>query len=77
MGYKWFWIPWLIATVPLSAWFAWGMLDSTIYDGAVLPDVAALPPQLKEFANIAWGNLFYSGAGMAGAQALASAIKRI
>ena len=34
MSYKWFWIPWLLATVPLSTWFAWGVID-TMLNGPV------------------------------------------
>ena len=67
MQHKVFWIPWLIATVPLTGWFGWGVLDTAIYNGAVLPDVGTLPPQLKEYADIAWQNLFYAGAGVLGA----------
>lgn len=74
MQHKVFWIPWMAATVPLSFWFAWGVLDTTF--PGYLPHVATLPPQLKEYADIAWSNLFYSGAGMAGAQLLATAITR-
>lgn len=76
MQFRVFWIPWLVATFPLSMWFAWGMLDSLILDGAVLPDVAALPPQIKQYADIAWSNLFYTGGGVAGIQMLARAIER-
>ncbi len=72
--FRWFWIPWLMAAVPTVGWFGWGMLDST-FNGA-LPDVAELPPQLKAYADVVFQNIFYSGAGVAGAQALASAIRR-
>lgn len=75
MQNKLFWIPWLIAAVPTSAWFGWGMLDSLIYEGQVLPNVAVLPPQLKEYADIVFANIFYVGGGVAGAQLLASAIR--
>ena len=73
MQHKAFWIPWLIAAVPTAAWFGWGMADS-LANGA-LPDIAALPPQLKEYADIVFANIFYTGAGAAGFQALASAIR--
>lgn len=73
MGHKAFWIPWLIAAIPTAAWFGWGMTDS-LFNGA-LPDVAALPPQLKEYADIVFGNIFYAGAGMGGVQVLAQAIR--
>lgn len=74
MQHRAFWIPWLMAALPLSAWFGWGVLD-TLANGA-LPDVAVLPPQLKFYADIVWNNIFYAGAGMAGASAIASAIVR-
>ena len=74
MAYPFFWIPWLIATVPLSLWFGWGMLDTTL-NGA-LPDVAEIPPGLLSWAQIAWGNLFYSGGGVAAATIVGRAIAR-
>jgi len=67
-----FWIPWLIVTIPLSVWFAWGMTD-TIANGA-LPDVAEIPPGLKLYADQAWGSIFYSGGGVASAQVLGKTI---
>lgn len=69
-----FWVAWSIAALPTAAWFGWGMADS-LFNGA-LPDVAALPPQLKEYADIVFGNIFYSGAALGGAQMIASAIRR-
>lgn len=72
MDFKWFWIPWLIATVPLASWFGWGMLDS-LFNGA-LPDVAQLPPQLQRYADVAWSNLFYGGSIMGGSQVIAKAV---
>jgi len=72
MQHKAFWIPWLIAAVPTAAWFGWGMTDS-LFNGT-LPDVAALPPQLKEYADIVFANIFYVGGGVAGAQLIAKAI---
>lgn len=73
MQHKAFWIPWLIAAVPTSCWFGWGMADS-LFNGS-LPDVAALPPQLKEYADIVFSNIFYVGGGAAGVQAIATAIR--
>lgn len=72
MQHKAFWIPWLIAAVPCAGWFGWGMMDSAF--GGSLPDVAALPPQLKEYADIVFANIFYVGGGVAGAQLIAKAI---
>jgi hypothetical protein len=74
MAHKAFWVPWLIATVPLASWFGWGMLD-TLCNGA-LPDVATIPPGLEAWAQIAWGNLFYSGGGVAAATIVGQAIAR-
>lgn len=73
MQHKVFWIPWLLAAVPTAAWFGWGMCDSLA--GGALPDVAALPPQLKEYADIVFQNVFYVGGGVAGLQLVASAIR--
>ncbi len=72
MQHKAFWVPWLIAAVPCSIWFGWGMMDSAF--AGSLPDVAALPPQLKEYADIVFANIFYVGGGVAGAQLIAKAI---
>ena len=74
MAAGWFWIPWSIAAVPLAAWFAWGVLDSLC--GGALPDTAALPPQLKEYADTVWSNIFLAGAGVAGVQTLAGTAGR-
>jgi hypothetical protein len=74
MEHAYFWIPWLIATVPLAVWFGWGMMDTTL-NGA-LPDVAEIPPGLLPWAQTAWGNLFYSGGGVAAASIIGKAIAR-
>jgi hypothetical protein len=73
MQHKVFWIPWLIAAIPTSLWFAWGMLDS-LFNGA-LPDVAALPPQLKQYADVVFANIFFVGGGVKGIELIASAIR--
>lgn len=74
MQHKVFWVAWAIAAIPTVSWFGWGMLDS-LFNGA-LPDVAALPPQLKEYADTVLSNVFLTGAGMAGAQAIGNALKK-
>lgn len=74
MQSKVFWVPWFMAAFPLATWFALGLLDS-ITNGAT-PDVAALPPQLKEYADAVWGSLFVSGSAVVGAGYIASAIQR-
>src|SRR5690606_32840962 len=73
MQYWPFWIPWLMATVPLTAWFGWGMLD-TLTNGA-LPDVAEIPRGLLPWAQAAWDNIFYTGGGVAAVTAIAAAIR--
>lgn len=72
MSSKLFWVPWMMATVPVAAWFGWGMLDS-LFNGA-LPDVAALPPQLKEYADGVWANIVYTGGGVKTAQLISGVI---
>jgi hypothetical protein len=74
MQNKMFWVPWSLAAIPTALWFGWGMLDS-LCNGA-LPDVAALPPQLKAYADVVWDNLFLSGGIVAGGSMIASAIRR-
>ena len=74
MQFKVFWIPWLIATVPASLWFGWGMADS-LCNGA-LPDVATLPPQLKAYADIVWENIFYTGVAGAGLELAGKVLRR-
>lgn len=74
MQHKVFWIPWLIAAVPAALWFALGVMDSALYAGSLLPDVAELPPQIMRYFDVVWENIFYTGAGVAGATAIAKAI---
>lgn len=74
MQNKAFWVPWLMATVPLAGWFGLGMLN-TAFPG-YFPIVAEIPPGLLPWARAAWDSLFFSGAGVAGAQIIAGAIRR-
>lgn len=74
MEFKAFWIPWLMAAVPMAAWFGWGMLD-TLCNGA-LPDVASIPPGLQPWAEKVWDNIFYTGGGVAAASIIGKAIAR-
>lgn len=80
MMHRAFWIAWSIAAIPTSLWFGWGMLDSTIMNGTLLPDVAALPVQLKGYADMVFGNIFYAGAAgvgiESGAKVIAAALRR-
>lgn len=73
MKHQVFWVAWSTAAIPTALWFGWGMMDS-LFNGQ-LPDVAALPPQLKVYADIVFGNIFYSGAALGSAQMIASAIR--
>lgn len=75
MSYRVFWVVWFMAAFPTALWYGWGLLDTTIYEGAVLPDVATLPPQLKEYADKVWDNIFLSGAAVGSAHVIASAIR--
>ena len=77
MQHKVFWIPWLMAAIPTAGWYGWGMMDSMLYNGTLLPDVAALPPQLLHYADIVMGNLFYSGAAVAGVQGIGTTVSRV
>lgn len=74
MSHQLFWIPWLIATVPLAVWFGWGMLDTTF--PGYLPHVATIPSGLLPWAQTAWGNLFYSGGVVASASIIGNAISK-
>jgi hypothetical protein len=74
MQHRMFWVAWSIAALPTAAWYGWGMLDS-LCNGA-LPDVAALPPQLKAYADTVWSNIFYTGAGVAGVTGAASIVAK-
>jgi hypothetical protein len=71
MNSKLFWVTWSLATLPLAFWFALGVLDSALWNGTVLPDVAELPPQLKEYADHVWANIFYTGGAVKIGQTLA------
>lgn len=77
MGNWLFWIPWSIAAISASVWFAWGVLDSTLYDGTLLPDVSQLPPQIEKYFDIVWGNIFYTGAGVASATVIGKSVNTL
>lgn len=75
MKFPIFWVPWSISAISMSVWFGWGMMDS-LFNGA-LPDVAELPPQLKEYADAVWANIFYAGGIVGGAQIAASTARAV
>jgi hypothetical protein len=72
MQYRAFWVVWLTAALPCAAWLGWGMLDS-LTNGA-LPDVAELPPQLKQSYDLVLSNIFYTGVAGGGMELLAKVI---
>lgn len=74
MKHRAFWVPWLMATVPMCAWFGYAMLD-TLFNGA-LPDTASIPPGLADYAPAVWQSLFVSGGGVKGAEIVAAALRR-
>jgi hypothetical protein len=76
MQHKAFWIPWLMATVPLAGWFGLGMLKTTFPAYFPVGWVVEIPPGLLPWAKAAWNSLFFSGAGVAGASIIAGAIRR-
>lgn len=73
MGFRVFWVAWSMIAIPFAAWLGWGFMDS-LFNGA-LPDVAALPKQLKGYGDIVIANIFVSGAGVAGIQSGAATIR--
>ncbi len=73
MGHKAFWYPWLIAAIPATVWYAWGMINTTA-PWIPLPHVATIPPQLKDYTDAIWQNLFLSGGIALGTTAIAGAI---
>lgn len=72
MQHRLFWVAWGMAAIPLAAWFGWGVLDSML--GDILPDTLPMKGQLKEYADLVWGNIFYAGGAVAGASLIARAI---
>lgn len=72
MGHRMFWVAWSVATLMSVGWYAYAMAD-TLLNGA-LPDTASIPPGLKPYFDIVWSNIFYTGAGMAGAEVVGKAI---
>lgn len=75
MQHKMFWVPWSIAAIPTALWYGWGMMDTAL-NGA-LPDVASIPPGLEPWAQTVWNNIFYTGAGVAAAGTVGSAIAQV
>jgi len=68
-----FWIVWSMFAVPLAAWWMLAMLD-TMANGA-LPDVAAIPPTLRPYADAIVNNVFLTGGGMAIASQIVRALR--
>jgi hypothetical protein len=74
MQFKVFWVPWSMAAIPMAAWFGWGVLDTAIYNGSILPDVGKLPDQLARYGDAVWNSIFYSGAAVGSVQAISRTI---
>lgn len=72
MGFRIFWVAWGMIAIPFAAWLGWGFMDS-LFNGS-LPDVAKLPPQLKDYGDIVISNIFVSGGVVAAGQAAARTI---
>lgn len=67
MTHNVFWIVWFTAAFPTALWHGTGMIDSACH-GCLPFHTAALPPQIKEYADIVWSNIFWTGAAGYGIQ---------
>lgn len=75
MQFRIWWVAWSLAAVPTALWHGWIMLDSGPFSG-ILPDALVPPAFNLELSRDILGNLFYTGTGMAGVQALAALLLR-
>lgn len=67
-----FWWIWAAFAAPLAFWFGAVCLDTVfLFSG----EIADLPPSVKPYAAQIFAAVFGSGAGVAGAQAIATAIR--
>lgn len=67
-----FWWVWAAFAAPLAFWFGAICLDSVfLFSGAI----ADLPPSVKPYASQIFAAVFGAGGGVAGLQAIASAIR--
>lgn len=67
-----FWWVWAAFAAPLAFWFGAICLDSVfLFSGAI----ADLPPSVKPYASQIFAAVFGAGGGVAGLQAVASAIR--
>ena len=53
----------MIAAVPLSVWFGYGIVNTMI---PALPHIASIPPGLEPWAQDVWHNIFLPGGIAAG-----------
>lgn len=68
-----FWYTWALFAAPLGLWFAAVCFDSVFQFQSF--DVADLPSSVKPYANQIFAAVFGTGGGVAGVQAIASAIR--
>lgn len=66
-----FWSVWALFAVPLGIWWAAVMIDSTWSFAWSVPD---LPMSVRPWADQIFNNIFYSGAGLAGATVIGKAL---
>jgi hypothetical protein len=67
-----FWYVWALFSVPVGVWLGAICLDSVfLFSG----QIADLPPSVKPYATQIIASIFGSGAGVAGVQAIAAAIR--
>lgn len=76
MDHRVYWIAWSIAAFPLATWFAIGMLDTSCH-GCLPVHIAEMPPQLREYADIVWSNIFWTGVTGYGVSRTAKTVERI
>lgn len=76
MGQRVFWVVWSLFAIPLGLWWALAMGGTVHGLRDWLPVVDALNVAVKPYADQIFNNVFYSGAGMAGLQTVAKALRR-
>lgn len=67
-----FWYVWALFAVPVGFWLGAVCLDSVLLFSGQISD---LPPSVKPYATQIITSIFGSGAGVAGVQAIAAAIR--
>ncbi|MDW9855395.1 hypothetical protein GOB46_22855 [Sinorhizobium meliloti] len=67
-----FWFVWALFAVPVGVWLGAVCVDSVLLFSGSISD---LPPSVKPYATQIITSIFGSGAGVAGVQAIAAAIR--